>query len=67
MNREDPGDLLSLCEGEIFGVCVCVFWHLVVCEQASVEEDLLSVALTPLQMSHSFLPFKLWGGESEVS
>lgn len=45
-----------LYESKIFGgVCVCC--HLVVCGPASVEEDLLSVALTPLQMSHSFLPF----------
>lgn len=39
-------------------VCFCVCRHLVCgsVEQASVEEDLLLVALTPLQMSHSFLP-----------
>ena len=43
---------------QILCVCVCECRHLV-CgsdEQASVEVDLLLVALTPLQMSHSFLP-----------
>lgn len=39
-------------------MCVCVFSHLVsgFVEKASAEEALLLVALTPLQMSHSFLP-----------
>lgn len=35
----------------VCGHLVCRF-----VEQVSVEEDLLLVALTPLQMSHSFLP-----------
>lgn len=46
-------------------VCVCALSHLVCgfVEQASVEEALLLVALTPLQMSHSFLPSLLWEHE----
>lgn len=48
-------------------VCLCVCRHLVCgsVEQASVEEDLLLVALTPLQMSHSFLPSPAWERETE--
>lgn len=71
MNSEYSADLILLCESEIFGVCVCVCLcvccHLVCgfVQQASAEEDLLSVALTPLQMSHSSPPFLLCGGENE--
>lgn len=48
-------------------VCLCVrrhlFWGSV--EQASVEEVLLLVALTPLQMSHSSLPSLPWENDRE--
>lgn len=66
MNSKDWRSAFARWKWDFWCVCVC-FCHLVVCGQASVEEDLLSVALTPLQMSHSFLPFYLWEGENDRS